>query len=301
MPSLAWLRRSGARCAGLSWALGNFWSSRDNYRCVGLERQVVSVVVYGAVVAGKDPRVHSRGHGTGLGWVGVAALLDLFGDRSRGGWSQVGRGTPGNWLGRVAVSVGISVLLGLGVAGCSGADGPRSDFPLTAQELQVELDAAGESQRPFLADGVITPAERERAYLNFVSCAAQRRVEIYDFSLDPRGGDSFNTRTAGETSEEEQVTPDPAEGRHGDGAAVERPVSLVDRVVDECRGEHYAAVGLLFSYQNRRSGQELQQFEADLAQCMRDRGAEVPVGATKEQMSGIDRELNNLCWAENGG
>lgn len=195
--------------------------------------------------------------------------------------------------------VGAALLLCSTLVSCSGSGESADDFPLTEQEIQTELDAAGESQRPSLEDGVITPAERERAYLNFVSCSAERGVEIYDYHLDPRGGDSFHSRQIGAGTGDE-TPPSPPGEPTGEGPSPV-PAGAADLVVEECRQAHYVAVGLLYSYQNRLTGQELERFEADVAQCMRDGGADVPAGSSSDQMSEIDRNLHNECWVKNRG
>lgn len=181
------------------------------------------------------------------------------------------------------------------LAGCGEAI--EDSFPLSREEVQVEIDAAGESQQAFLADGVITPSERERAYLNFVQCAAEDDVRVYDFQLNPRGGDSFNTEdlSVGHVSQSPGQSDGPADG------PVAVPGTRVEDVVSRCRGEHYVAVGLLHAYQNRRSGDELTRFEGDVAQCMRDRGVDVPAGATQDQMAELDRAANGECFKLHDG
>lgn len=185
----------------------------------------------------------------------------------------------------------------LSVAGCASANdaGDGGDgFVLSDEEIQQVIAAAGPSQVSFIEDRVITPAERERAYLNFVECSRAEGVEVFEWSLNPYGGDSFNTRLiSGDPSDEDEIG--------GNGEAVEGTPSIEERVVEVCRGEHYTAVGVLYEFLNRRSGAELEEFEQEIAECMRRQSISVPEGADISQMSDIDRTASNLCFLEADG
>ncbi|MDR2975290.1 MAG: hypothetical protein LBV00_11370 [Propionibacteriaceae bacterium] len=160
----------------------------------------------------------------------------------------------------------------------------------------MEIDRAGQSEKEFLDDDIITPSERERAYLNFVACAAAKGIEIYDYALDPHGGDSFHSRPIGVQSDAPAVPRDTPRGNESE--IVERPTSPEETIVQDCRLEHYTAVGLLYSYNHRLTGAKLAQFNEEVAQCMRDQGVDVPKGATEDQMADIDHWVHSDCFTE---
>lgn len=195
----------------------------------------------------------------------------------------------------------VVAVAGFVVSSCGGATDTADGFVLSQEEIDLVIDSAGPSQAPFLEDRVITPAERERAYLNFVECASQRGVEVFGWSLNPHGGDSFNTRLlSGSPAFGEDSTGEDADHGAGEGAT-KQPATIEDEVVDVCRGEHYTAVGVLHEYLNRRTGSEVQEFEAQIAECMRDRSVDVPSGADFDQMRDIDRDTANRCYVEIDG
>ena len=94
--------------------------------------------------------------------------------------------------------LGVAACVGMALGGCSGGGDTLDDFPLSWEQIQAVIDQAGPSQLPFLADGVVTPAERERAFLNAVTCAADQGVEVYDYTLYPYGSEEFLTRVIGQ-------------------------------------------------------------------------------------------------------
>jgi len=195
---------------------------------------------------------------------------------------------------RSAIAPVALTLAALLLSACGRVNGESDGFVLSDEEVQRVVDAAGPSQETFLEDGEISPAERERAYLNFVECSLQQGVEVFDWSLNPHGGDSFNTRLiSGDEPDEELVAP-------GDGA-VEGTSSVESRAVDLCRGKHYTAVGVLYESLNRRTGSELQSFEGIIAECMRRLSFDVPNGADLSQISEIDRAAANSCFLEADG
>ena len=190
------------------------------------------------------------------------------------------------------------LVIPVGLFGCSSSDGQYDDFGLSWEQVQAFLDEAGESQQPFLEDGVVTESERERAFFNYVECSAMRGVEVYDYKLYPYGSSEFNYRLFGNpgpsTTDESELID------LGDGH-FQSPKRIEDTVTSECMNEHFDAVNLLYSYQVRRTGKELEQFYVDIAQCMRDLGWEVSPGATRDQMHEIDMPSFGQCWNDNGG
>ena len=191
----------------------------------------------------------------------------------------------------------VIVLISSMLCGCSNSE-ELDDFPLSWEQVQALLDDAGESQLPFLEDGVVTQAERERAFLNFIECSADRGVEIYDYVLYPYGGSEFNDRLYGSSGPEptdESKLIDLGDGHYQSSGRLE------DDVAFDCIGKHFEVVNLLYSYQVRRTGKELEQFYADIAQCMRDLGWEVSPGATRDQMHEIDMPSFAQCRNDNGG
>ena len=184
-----------------------------------------------------------------------------------------------------------TIVLGLSLSAC-GEEATLEDTFLTQADIQLYLDSAPPSQQEFLADGEVTPAERERAFLNFVACASDQGVEVYDYKLTPTGGNSYSTRLA---SGEVGAVPDFEE----DGAPIE--VTDQGKIVETCDSEFFVSTEIVYSYQHRRKGDELRKFWDDMADCMRRLGADVPDGADRNQMEDINRDYANQCWLELGG
>ena len=158
-------------------------------------------------------------------------------------------------------------------AACTGGSppastGPVDDGPSVAEIIALE---GTEAQAPYLADGEVTPAEREAAFLAMAACMEDRGVEIVDYDLRPRGG---------ETIEVQSELPDDEE----------------DRVVRECRQEYYLAVAAVYARQHGPTAEERAREAERIADCLRDHGVDVPDGLTFEEMYDLDPRQAGLCY-----
>lgn len=158
--------------------------------------------------------------------------------------------------------------------GLSTTSSTQTDDGPTIEDI-IELEGT-ESQRPYLADGEVTPAEREAAFLAWVSCIESEGVEVTDYSLDPRGGETINI----------------------DSALAE---DVEDRIVTDCRQEYYLAVSAVYSRQHGLTQQEEADQLARIAQCMRDKGLDVPEGLSFLQLQDLDPYQAGLCYEAAGG
>ncbi len=168
---------------------------------------------------------------------------------------------------------GLAIALALVAAACTGGSSPPStdaaeDGPSVAEIIALE---GTEAQAPYLADGKVTPAEREAAFLAMAACMKDRGVEITNYELRPRGGESIEVQS--ELPDEEQ-----------------------DRVVRECRQEYYLAVGAVYARQYGPTAEEEAKEAERIAECMRERGVDVPDGLTFLEMYDLDPRQGGLCY-----
>ena len=153
--------------------------------------------------------------------------------------------------------------------GLSPVSTDQDDGGPSIEEI-IELEAT-ESQAPYLADGDVTPAEREAAFLAWVTCMESQGVVVTDYSLDPHGGETINVDSA-------------------------FPEDLQDRIVTQCRQEHYLVVAAVYTRQHGLTQAEEAEQAERIAQCMRDRGVDVPEGLTFLQLQDIDPFQAGLCY-----
>ena len=158
-------------------------------------------------------------------------------------------------------------------AACTGGSvpastGPADDGPSVAEIIALE---GTEAQAPYLADGKVTPAEREAAFLAMAACMEDRGVEIVDYDLRPRGGERIEV-------------------------ASELPDDEEDRVVRECRHEYYLAVAAVYARQYGPTAEEEAREAERIAECMRERGVDVPEGLTFEEMHDLDPFQAGMCY-----
>ncbi len=177
----------------------------------------------------------------------------------------------------------LAAVLMMVAAACTGGSSPPStppggDEPSVAEIIALE---GTEAQAPYLADGEVTPAEREAAFLAMVACMEDRGVEVTDYELQPRGGESIF------------VTSD-------------LPEEAEDRIVRECRQEYYLAVAAVYARQHEPSEREVAQHLDRAAECMRSRGlpipAELPKGVPEYEafafLADFDPQAASTCWDE---
>ena len=146
--------------------------------------------------------------------------------------------------------------------------GPSRRRPPIADIIALE---GTEAQAPYLADGEVTPAEREAAFLAMVACMKERGVEVTDYELQPRGGESIFV-------------------------ASDLPEEAEDRVVRECRQEYYLAVAAVYARQHGPTAEEEAREAKRIAECMRERGVDVPDGLTFLEMNDIDPFQAGMCY-----
>lgn len=114
----------------------------------------------------------------------------------------------------------VTILIPIAVISVAACGSSAQDDTTAATALPwVENDVAAliaestPSQRPYLEDGTVTPAERERAFLDFLDCMSAEGLTTTEYELRPEGGESV----------------------------VQEQGSLTDTEVDACRRSRYPA------------------------------------------------------------
>ncbi len=125
-------------------------------------------------------------------------------------------------------------MLGLVAAAAVLLGGCGSDEADTAAEVDAILAErerqdrerivaeASEEQLPYLADGVVTEAEREEAFFAYVDCMKQQGVEVTEYILGPDGRESISI----------------------DSEVLEGPA--MSQVSEDCYNREFRAVGIVF-------------------------------------------------------
>ncbi len=149
-------------------------------------------------------------------------------------------------------------------AACSGTPAATdSEFPPWLESL---VASTTDFQKEILSDGEVTIDELEKAVLANVQCQEENGVEIRDFVFDPLGGGYEMSIVWGE------ARPDDSD------------LESLDAIEEKCTIEYSIAVEGMFMFQNQPTPEELSAVLARTAQCMRERGLEVPVDATQQQL-----------------
>lgn len=172
------------------------------------------------------------------------------------------------------LAVTVSVLLG----GCAGTDTAVVD-PRAEAETEIArliADEATEEQRPYLQDGEVTEAEREAAFLAYLGCLEASGIEVLDYDLQPRGGESLQSRSDLDGTAEIQVQ-------------------------WKCREQFYGVVSQVFSFQNRPTAQEEAEFVRKAGECLLDLGFDIPHGATRDDLKRIAPAESFDCLDEAEG
>ncbi len=174
--------------------------------------------------------------------------------------------------GRAARLLGLGLAVAVLLVGCGGTDttGPPAQGQ---QEIdRLIADEATEAQRPYLEDGVVTAAEREAAFLSYVSCLEDSGIEVKDYFLKPRGGETLS------------MSSDVLDN------------ATVEEVNDDCREQHYRVTAIVFSTQNAPTAQEEAQWLLEVIECLRKRGFDVPDGATRDDLIDIAPLESSECY-----
>ncbi len=164
----------------------------------------------------------------------------------------------------------------LALASCGTAAGTSdeaSSLYLSEADINILIDTAPEAQQRFIEDGLVTDAEREAAYLEFIGCMEDQGIATLNYELGSNGGDTF---------EQDSGSIDPEQ---------------VNSITTSCRSAHYVEVGAVYEFNNRLSEEDQQRILDDTAACMRDKGFDVVEGATLDQMNEIERTETATCWA----
>lgn len=132
-------------------------------------------------------------------------------------------------------------------------------------------------QQPYLEDGIVTPAERETAFLAYVDCLEASGIEVLDYHLQPRGGDGMQSRPGSLDAE------------------------TADQVDMDCRSRHYSVVGPVFLLQNLPTAQEEADIVRVAGQCLSDLGFEIPDGGTRDDLKRIGPAESFDCLDEAEG
>lgn len=159
------------------------------------------------------------------------------------------------------------------VAACTSGSSPPSksqadDGPSIADIIALE---GTDEQAPYLADGEVTAAEREAAFLAMAACVKERGVEVTGYELDPRGGEYVEVSS-------------------------DLPEEAEDRIVKECRQQYYLAVAAVYARQHGPTAEEETAEAERIAECMRERGVDVPDGLTFLELNDIDPFQAGLCY-----
>ncbi|VAW07149.1 hypothetical protein MNBD_ACTINO02-3068 [hydrothermal vent metagenome] len=163
--------------------------------------------------------------------------------------------------GRLRVGLLAFVLV---VSACSGtAATTDTAFP---PWLETLVASTTEFQKEILSDGEVTIDELEKAVLATVQCMEENGVTVSDFSFDSESAEWGMAIVWGTDP------PDDAD------------LDSLDAVENMCATEYSIVVGSVFGFQNRPTPEEFSVELARTAQCMRDRGLEVPDGVTREQL-----------------
>ncbi len=176
---------------------------------------------------------------------------------------------------RIRIAVLAFVLV---VAACSGTPpAADSEFPPWLESL---VASTTDFQKEILSDGAVTIDELEKAILANVQCQVENGVEIRDFVFDPLGGGYEMAVVWGADLP-------------GDAAR-----DAVDAIQADCEAEYSIAVENVFGFQNQSTPEELSVELARTAQCMREKGFDVPESATREVLQnlvGADRRTYGEC------
>lgn len=162
----------------------------------------------------------------------------------------------------------VAVVMAATVVGC-GTHEPTATG-LSPEINRLIAEEATEAQHPYLEDGVVSPAEREGAFLAWVACVEGNGVEVLDYTL----------RDDGETISTTSNLDDAAE----------------ERVIEDCRREEYRVVAIVFREQNARSAQEEADWVQQTTDCMREQGAEAPDSATLDDLLAVDPLIAGRCY-----
>ncbi|OFW66699.1 MAG: hypothetical protein A2Z12_08785 [Actinobacteria bacterium RBG_16_68_21] len=174
-----------------------------------------------------------------------------------------------SWVARILL-LGL-VVLGVGaLAVLASADNAPAQPSI---DEVIRLDGT-DAQAAYLADSVVTDAEREAAFQQWIGCIQAEGLEVTAYHLDPRGGESIDVRS--ELGDDTQ-----------------------DSIVEDCRSTYYGAVSVVYSLLHRASPQELATEAALVAECMRSTyGIEAPDGLTMTELSSIDGMSAVKCYDE---
>jgi len=183
---------------------------------------------------------------------------------------------PGTRLRRCRAFLGIlavAVLFG----GCSDDTAPSAPESIWEQEIaRLIADEATEEQRPYLEDGIVTPAEREAAFFAYLDCLEASGIEVLDYSLQPLGGDGVQT-----TSDLEAGTR--------------------TRVSWNCRERFYGVISQVFGLQNKPTAEKEAEFVRKAGECLRELGFDIPDGATRDDLKSIAPDESFDCLDEAEG
>jgi len=127
----------------------------------------------------------------------------------------------------------------------------------TNSMLEVGLRDGSDFQREILGDGVVSPAEYERAFDAAVSCMRDEGLEVVGpFSVMFDRYLMYTVRDTGDS----------------------------DSISNRCDDEHLAFVRSVWSVQNTPTGQEAERVRTDYRDCARSKGMDLRDGATYEEI-----------------
>jgi hypothetical protein len=169
----------------------------------------------------------------------------------------------------------VGFTLGMAMVATACTSGPSSpstvssdDGPSIADIIALE---GTEAQAPYLADGSVTAAEREAAFLAMASCTEAQGVRVTTYDLYPRGGE--HVEVSSDLPEDEE-----------------------DRIVRDCRQEYYLAVAAVYARQHGLTAEEEAAEAERIAECMREDGVDVPEGLSFLEMNDIDPTRAVFCY-----
>lgn len=143
-----------------------------------------------------------------------------------------------NWL-------WLLVVLTLGFTVGFGCSAESTQSPADSALLATAISEASPYGQQVLADGEVTQAEREGAFLQFASCISKNGMKVESYRLRARGGSNFD------------ISNPP-----------EMPEATALRLQDECLNTEFEPVDAVYVTQHRRSAKEDETFAVEVAKCI---------------------------------
>lgn len=169
-----------------------------------------------------------------------------------------------HWKGLPMAASAALLAVAAGLAACEGASttgtatSKRPTIPTSA--ASIVASQAGEGERRFLEDGVVTFEEYELAFFNMIACVQGKGVNVSDVTLSPRRRYEFQASA---------------------------PVGQIEDfpgVMNSCRSQYFNEVDRLWSRHTAPTQSEVDEVVREVLACMRAEGADIPETASREDV-----------------